>query len=247
MKRFSSDIKMEFGLGKCAKATFKRKHLTSTSNIHIDNSIKIKLEQEKTYDYPEVNEGNGIQHAAMKEKIQKEYYKRVRLVLKSELNASNRAEATYIMAVPVVTYSFNFTNWKLSEIKKLDTKTRKLLTMGKMHHPRSDVDRLYLPRARSRRGLTHVELSYKTTTIGLAAYLTSTNDSLIRLVQQHESTRKKLYSIIKEASKFKKELDLKELQPEDDETATLYAKRIKTPGQNTRACSKCKPDGARKH
>lgn len=100
--------------------------------------------------------------------------------------------------------------------------------MGKMHHPRSDVDRLYLPRARSRRGLTHVELSYKTTTIGLAAYLTSTNDSLIRLVQQHESTRKKLYSIIKEASNFKKELDLKELQPEDDETAALYAKRIKT-------------------
>ena len=71
-------------------------------------------------------------------------------------------------------------------------------------------------------------ISYKTTTIGLATYLTSTNDSLIRLVQQHESTRKKLYSIIKEASNFKKELDLKELQPEDDETAALYAKRIKT-------------------
>lgn len=74
-----------------------------------------------------------------------------------------------------------------------------------------------------------MELSYKTTTIGLAAYLTSTNDSLIRLVQQHESTRKKLYSIIKEASNFKKELDLKELQMmKDDETAALYAKRIKT-------------------
>lgn len=164
----------------------------------------------------------------MKDKIQKEYYRRVRFILKSELNASTRAEATYIMAVPVVTYSFNFTNWKLSQIKKLDTKTRKLLTMGKMPHPRSNVERLYLPRAGSRRGLIHVELFYKTTTIGLAVYLSSTNVSLIRLVQQHESTRKKLYSILKEASKFKKELDLKELQPEDDETAALYAKRIKT-------------------
>ena len=76
--------------------------------------------------------------------------------------------------------------------------------MGKMHHPRSDVDRLYLPRAGSRRGLTHVELFYKTTTIGLAAYLSSTNVSLIRLVQQHESTRKKLYSILKEASNSRK-------------------------------------------
>ena len=34
--------------------------------------------------------------------------------------------------------------------------------MDKMHHPRADVDRLYLLRARSGRGLTNVELSYKT-------------------------------------------------------------------------------------
>ena len=38
------------------------------------------------------------------------------------------------------------------------------------------------------------ELSYKTTTVGLAAYLTSTNDSLLRLVQQQES-RKMLNSM----------------------------------------------------
>lgn len=72
-----------------------------------------------------------------------------------------------------------------------------------------------------------MELSHKTTTIGLAAYLTSTNDSLLRIVQQRES-RKKLYSMPKEAAKFKKELDLKELQPEDDEASAQYAKRIKT-------------------
>lgn len=35
-----------------------------------------------------INEGDGIQHAAMKEKMKKEYYRRVRLVLKSELNAA---------------------------------------------------------------------------------------------------------------------------------------------------------------
>ena len=76
MKTFSSDIKMEFGLEKCAKATFKRRRLTSASNIHIDNSTTIKeLEQEITYKYLGVNEGDGIQHAAMKEKIQTEYYR----------------------------------------------------------------------------------------------------------------------------------------------------------------------------
>lgn len=102
-----------------------------------------------------------------------------------------------------------------------------MLTTGQVHHPKADVDRLYLPRTRGGRGLTQVELSHKTTTIGLAAYLTSTNDSPLRIVQQREST-KKLYSIPREAAKFKKELDLEELQPEDGEAAAQYAKRIKT-------------------
>jgi hypothetical protein len=34
----------------------------------------------------------------------------------------------------------------MSDIKRLDTKTRKMLTMEKMNHPKADVDRLYLPR-----------------------------------------------------------------------------------------------------
>ena len=56
----NSDIKMEFGLEKCAKATLKRGRLASSSNIHIDNSATIKeLEQEGTYNYL------GIQHATM--------------------------------------------------------------------------------------------------------------------------------------------------------------------------------------
>ena len=43
----------------------------------------------------------------MKEKIHKEYYRRIKLVLGSELNAVNRTNAINTLAVPVVTYSFN--------------------------------------------------------------------------------------------------------------------------------------------
>ncbi len=48
-----------------------------------------EIEQEGTYKYLGMNEGDGIRHATMMEKIQKEYYRRVRMVLKSELNAAN--------------------------------------------------------------------------------------------------------------------------------------------------------------
>ena len=89
-----------------------------------------------------MDEGDGIQHAKMKERVRKEYYRRVRMVLKTELNATNRFEAINTLAIPVVTYSFNIIDWKMSEIKRLDTKTRKLLTLSKMHHTKADVDRL---------------------------------------------------------------------------------------------------------
>ena len=147
VKTFSDDIMMEFGLDKCAKATFKKGTLTKTTDLQLDHNTKIKeLEQEATYKYLGVNEGDGIQHSHMKEKIRKEYYRRIRLVLNTELNSANKIKAINTLAVPVVLYSFNIIKWKLSDILRLDTKTRKLLTMFRMHHPRADVDRLYVPR-----------------------------------------------------------------------------------------------------
>ena len=43
-----------------------------------------------------------------------------------------------------------------------------------MHHPKSDVDRLYLPGTEGRKGLIQLELSYKSTTIGLDKYIQET-------------------------------------------------------------------------
>ena len=94
VKAFSDDVKMEFGLEKCAKATFKKGKLTSTESMNLGLDTVIQdLEQDSTYKYLGINEGDGIQHATMKEKIRKEYYRRIRLVLGSELNAVNRTNA----------------------------------------------------------------------------------------------------------------------------------------------------------
>ena len=70
VKKFSDDIRMEFGLEKCAKATFKRGKLTKTSDLQIDINTSIReLDQEEAYKYLGINEGDGIQHAAMKENV----------------------------------------------------------------------------------------------------------------------------------------------------------------------------------
>ena len=125
IKKFTDDIKMEFGLDKYARATFKRGKLTETFDIQMDLDTCIKeLDQGGTYKYLGVNGGDRIQHATMKEKVRKEYYCRMRVILKSKLNAANRSEAITTPAVPVVTYSFNIINWKMNKIKKLDTKLK---------------------------------------------------------------------------------------------------------------------------
>ena len=189
---------MTFGLDKCAKATFKGGQLTQTTSLELDRSTVIKdLEQEELYKYLGVNESDGIKHSQMKEKIRKECYRRVRAILKTELNSANRIEAINTLAIPVVTYSFNIINWTLSDIKKIDVKIRKLMTCNRMHHPKADVDRLYIPRKAGGRGMIQLELSLKTTTIGLQKYLETSKDWMLQLVNIHEQG-KKMHSIKKD-------------------------------------------------
>ena len=67
-------------------------------------------------------------------------------MLQSELNAKNKLEAINTLAIAVVSYSFNVVNWNLEEIKRINRKIRKLMTLNRMHHPKADVSRIYIPR-----------------------------------------------------------------------------------------------------
>ena len=58
----------------------------------------------------------------------------------------SKKEAVDSTAFPVVQYSFSSIDWKMSELKKINTKACKLLNMHKMLHPKLDVERLYIPR-----------------------------------------------------------------------------------------------------
>ena len=78
----------------------------------------------------------------------------------------------------------------MEEIRKLDRKTRKLLAMERMHHPRADVDRMYLSRNKGGRGLIQLEIVCKTATIGLDGYLNATKLKMIPFSWLLKSTKK---------------------------------------------------------
>ena len=79
--------------------------------------------------------------------------RRSRLVLSTELSAKNKIQAIGSLAVPVLKYTLGIINWHQEELQKLERKTRKLLTIHGQHHPKADVDRLYVPRKQGGRGL----------------------------------------------------------------------------------------------
>ena len=130
------------------------------------------------------------------------------MILKSELNARNKIIAIGALAVPVLRYSFGIINWRTEEIKKIDRKTRKMLTMYKMHHPKADIDRLYVKRKDGGRGLLQIEASYKTEIINIAEYINTNykKDQFVNIVKSHESTQPNMNSIIQTAAKITEEL-----------------------------------------
>ena len=129
VKKVSDDIKMEFGLDRCAKTPFKRGKKVSAEGIPLnDNQVMQDLEQaEETYRYLGMEEGEEVQHHKMKVKIRMEYKRRMKLVLKSELNARNKIAAINTLAVLIILYSYGVTDWKLNEIQDLDRMTTKQL------------------------------------------------------------------------------------------------------------------------
>ena len=226
VKKVSDDISITFGLDKCAKVSFKKGKLTRSVSLDLDRDTVIKyLDQEEYYKYLGVNESDGIQHSQMKEKIRKDCYRRVNTTLKTYLNSANRIEAINTLAISVVTYSFNIVNWTQSDVKKMDTKIRKLMTCNRMHHPKADVDRLYILQNEGGRGMIQLELTLKTTTISMKKYLETTKDWMLQLVHNHDQ-RKKLHSMKKESTKFATELNI-ETAVGTNLPCTLQARSLK--------------------
>ena len=84
-----------------------------------------------------------------------------------------------------------------------------MLTMYKMHHPRADIDRLYVKRKEEGRGLVQIEAAYKAEIMNIAEYLNTNykNDQFVNIVKSQESTQPNMNSIIKTAEKITEELN----------------------------------------
>jgi hypothetical protein len=151
---FTKDIGMEFGNDKCAYIHIENGQKVSLGEKHTLNGIELnELDNGDQYKYLGQDESIGYDDVLNKDRVTKEYFRRVRKIWSSELFSNNKATAHNIFAIPVVTPTFGILNWTKEELESMDVKTRKILTSTGSFHINSNIDRLYSPRNKGGRGL----------------------------------------------------------------------------------------------
>ena len=180
---YSQDIGMEFGLKKCGVLLMKRGKIHHSDGIVLPDGQIMKEIEENGYKYLGILESDVMRESKMQEIFRNEYFRRLRLLLKSKLNGKNKIMAINTWAVPVLRYGAGIINWNVEDIRAMDRKTRKTMTMFGALHPKSDIHRIYLPRKMGGRGLISCEDCITSEENNLGWYIKSSNESLLERVR----------------------------------------------------------------
>ena len=186
---FSHDVGMSFGISKCAYQCIERgKQKLQNQPLEVNSLIIQEIEEGDQYKYLGMDESVGIIGPLNKQRVVKVYKTRVKKIWNSELNATNKAIAHNVFAVPIITPTIGILNWTKKEICDLDVTTRKILMMAGAIRAASDIDRLYIQRSKGGRGLRSIEDMYEIRTVGMMQHLEEAAEkhSLLKLVKEHE-------------------------------------------------------------
>ena len=187
---FSCNIYMEFGIKKCNILMLKRGIKNENCDIMLPNDLKISsLKEGENYKYLGIHQAEDISTEKIKGKVKAEYLRRTRKVLESKLKSGNLFKAISTWGVSLFRYSDAFMDRKKEEISEIDRRTRKLLTMRKAHHPKDDVQRLYIKRKEGGRGLISIEECVEDAIAGLHQYIQNNQEIIREIIRETKSNR----------------------------------------------------------
>ncbi|KAJ8736966.1 hypothetical protein PYW07_000237 [Mythimna separata] len=180
---FSSAIRMEFGVDKCAVMHVKRGEIVESVGTQLSDSIHLRsLCSTETYKYLGMSEALGINAADVKRSLKERFFGRLNKVLNSLLSGGNKVRAFNGWVMPVLMYSFGILKWTQTELDGLDRRVRSLLTANRMHHPRSSVMRLYIPRKCGGRGFLNAKTLHNREICSLREYFLAVDVGMHRAV-----------------------------------------------------------------
>ena len=122
------------------------------------------------------------------------------MVLRSKLNGGNFIAGMNAWAVSSIRYGTGVLDWTKEELKSIDIKTRKLMTMNGSLHSRGNVGRLYLPRKEGS-GFISCEECMDVEVQSLDKYLSESKGWMLKFVAGEKG-----FSEVKVPDAFKKHL-----------------------------------------
>ncbi len=182
VETYSKDICMEFGMDKCAVVHMKKGKRVRSEGIVLPSGQVMNDVDENGYKYLGVLQADQVKSKEMKEKIRGEYLRRVKVLAKSKLYAGNLVTGVNTWAVGAVRYSGGILDWTKKDVREMDVKTRKILTMCGAFRKLSSVDRLYMKRKDGGRGLISVEECVNSEEKSLTEYVVRSEEWMLKEV-----------------------------------------------------------------
>ena len=211
VRDFSEDIGMEFDIEKFAMLVTEKERIVKSVGIELPDDKVIKsLQEGESYKHLGILEADKFLEEKMKLNVSKEYIRKLRKVLKSKLNGGNLVCGVNTRAVSLIRYSEAFVSWRRSELRAINKKIRKLFTMYGASHPKSDVDRLYIPRKEGRRGLISIDHCVELTIKSLEVYTHGSEEGLIQAARGDKTDGLEVASVLKRLKKEKRLEDWEE-------------------------------------
>ena len=159
-----------------------KQHMTDRMELPNHNEIRT-LGENETYKYLGILEADTIKQVKIKDKMRKEYLGRTRKLLEIKLSSRNLIKGINTWAVPLFRYSGPFLERTRDELKQINQRTKKIITMHKALHPRDDVDRLYVSRTEGGRWFARIEDSVDASIQRLEDYLEKHELRLITVIR----------------------------------------------------------------
>lgn len=183
VRTFSEDIKMTFGLEKCAELHLKKGKIMKNN---LEPCEFNEIDENKFYTYLGIAQNRRINHTHLKQQFKAKYESRLQKLVNTKLNSKNLTTSINTYAVPILTYSFGILKYSDTDLKELDRTTRRILRKFRMHHPISSTARLYISRKKGGRGLISIFNLCKKIERDSYEYFTRSAHPLLKYISIHD-------------------------------------------------------------
>ena len=212
----SHDTGACYGVSKCAEIIFKNGKMVKGEGLQVleERMKTMDPDENEIYKFLGIEQTDGIRTKAVYERVKEEVAKRMKMIVKTELNDENLTKAINIKVIPVAAYVMNICKFNVSELKELNQIIKRKLRGRSMLGRQASDERLYLKREKGGRGLKSLMDVYKETRLRVACYMAKSTNRWIEAAWMRE-TMKEENAIVMESIKTMEEVG-ERLRFEDD-------------------------------